>query len=111
MRQDSFSDAGFEKYRKKTRKEQFLEEMETIIPWQELTEAIVPFYPNPEGAGRRPIGIERMLRSTSSNTGSICPIRPSRKLFTTPAPCASSWVSISAGSRPRTRQRFVNSGI
>jgi len=29
MRQDSFSDAGFEKYRKKTRKEQFLEEMET----------------------------------------------------------------------------------
>lgn len=62
MRQDSFSDAGFEKYRKKTRKEQFLEEMETIIPWQELSEAIVPFYPNPEGAGRRPIGIERMLR-------------------------------------------------
>lgn len=62
MRQDSFSDAGFEKYRKKTRKEQFLDEMETIIPWQELTEAIVPFYPNPEGAGRRPIGIERMLR-------------------------------------------------
>lgn len=37
MRQDSFSDAGFEKYRKKTRKEQFLEEMETIIPWKELT--------------------------------------------------------------------------
>ncbi len=62
MRQDSFSDAGFEKYRKKTRKEQFLEEMETIIPWKELTEVIEPFYPKPEGAGRRPVGIERMLR-------------------------------------------------
>ena len=62
MRQDSFSDAGFEKFRKKTRKEQFLEEMEIIIPWKELTEAIEPFYPKPEGAGRRPIGIERMLR-------------------------------------------------
>ena len=62
MRQDSFSDAGFEKFRKKTRKEQFLDEMETIIPWKELTEAIEPFYPKPEGAGRRPIGIERMLR-------------------------------------------------
>lgn len=62
MRQDSFSDASFEKFRKKTRKEQFLEEMETIIPWKELTEAIEPFYPKPEGAGRRPIGIERMLR-------------------------------------------------
>jgi IS5 family transposase len=62
MRQDSFSDAGFEKYRKKTRKEQFLEEMDSIIPWKELTEVIEPFYPKPEGAGRRPIGIERMLR-------------------------------------------------
>ena len=62
MRQDSFSDAGFEKFRKKTGKEQFLEEMEMIIPWKELTEAIEPFYPKPQGAGRRPIGIERMLR-------------------------------------------------
>ena len=33
MRQYSFSEAGFEKYRKKTRKEQFLEEMDSIIPW------------------------------------------------------------------------------
>ena len=62
MRQDSFSGSGFEKYRKKTRKEQFLEEMETIIPWKDLCEAIEPFYPKPEGAGRRPVGIERMLR-------------------------------------------------
>lgn len=62
MRQDSFSEAGFEKYRKKTRKEQFLEEMDSIIPWKELTEVIEPFYPKPKGAGRRPIGIERMLR-------------------------------------------------
>ena len=62
MRQDSFSNAGFEKYRKKTRKEQFLEEMDSIIPWKELTEVIEPFYPKPKGAGRRPIGTERMLR-------------------------------------------------
>jgi transposase, IS5 family len=34
MRQDSFSGSGFEKYRKKTRKEQFLAEMESIIPWK-----------------------------------------------------------------------------
>jgi hypothetical protein len=47
MRQDSFSDAGFEKFRKKIGKEQFLEEMEMIIPWKELTEAIEPFYPKP----------------------------------------------------------------
>jgi IS5 family transposase len=62
MRQHSLSDDGFEKFRKKTRKEQFLEEMNSLIPWQELTEAIEPYYPKPAGAGRRPVGIERMLR-------------------------------------------------
>ncbi len=36
--------------------------MEQIIPWKELCEAIEPYYPKPEGAGRRPVGIERMLR-------------------------------------------------
>lgn len=62
MRQQTLADAGFEKYRKKTRKEQFLDEMDRIIPWQELSEAIAPYYPKPEGAGRPPIGLERMLR-------------------------------------------------
>ena len=62
MKQQTLAGGSFEKFRKKTRKEQFLDEMETIIPWQQLTEAIEPFYPNPQGAGRRPIGIERMLR-------------------------------------------------
>ena len=33
-----------------------------IIPWQDLAAAIEPYYPKPEGAGRRPVGIERMLR-------------------------------------------------
>jgi IS5 family transposase len=62
MRQQSLADGSFEKYRKKTRKELFLDEMDQIIPWQELTAAIEPFYPKPEGAGRRPKGAERMLR-------------------------------------------------
>ena len=62
MRQQSFAAEDFEIYRKKTRKEKFLEEMESIIPWAELTEVIKPFYPAPKKAGRRPVGIERMLR-------------------------------------------------
>jgi len=62
MRQQTLADNGFEKYRKQTRKEQFLAEMDRIIPWQELTAAIKPYYPKPEGAGMRPVGIERMLR-------------------------------------------------
>ena len=61
MKQKSLTDS-FEKYRKKTRKEQFLEDMEVIILWKELCGEIEPFYPNPQGAGRRLIGIERMLR-------------------------------------------------
>ena len=61
MRQTTLSDTGFDKYSKKTRKERFLDDMDKIIPWKELTEAIEPFYPKPKGAGRRPIGIERML--------------------------------------------------
>ncbi|MGS2724286.1 IS5 family transposase [Porticoccus sp. GXU_MW_L64] len=61
MRQQSLTD-GFEKHRKKTRKERFLEDMNTIIPWEGLVGAVEPFYPKPKGAGRRPIGIERMLR-------------------------------------------------
>lgn len=36
--------------------------MEVIIPWKELCAVIEPFYPNPQGTGRRPIGIEQMLR-------------------------------------------------
>ena len=62
MRQQTLADGSFEKFRKKTRKELFLDDMEQIIPWQDLCIAIEPYYPKPEGAGRRPVGIERMLR-------------------------------------------------
>ena len=62
MRQITLSGAGFDKYRKETRKERFLDNMEKIIPWKEPADALGPCYPNPKGAGRRRIGVERMLR-------------------------------------------------
>jgi IS5 family transposase len=62
MRQQTLADEGFERYRKPTRREQFLGEMDKIIPWRELCEVIEPFYPKRQGAGRPPIGLERMLR-------------------------------------------------
>ena len=62
MRQQIFADEAFERYRKPTRREQFLEQMETVIPWQGLCAVIEPYYPRPEGAGRPPVGLERMLR-------------------------------------------------
>ncbi|MES9814860.1 MAG: hypothetical protein ABW161_18755 [Candidatus Thiodiazotropha sp.] len=57
MKQHSLEASGFEKYRKKTRKEQFLDEMDEIIPWNEMCEAIAPYYPKPLKAGRKPIGL------------------------------------------------------
>jgi len=36
--------------------------MERIIPWSDLTQALKPYYPDPTGPGRRPKGLERMLR-------------------------------------------------
>jgi IS5 family transposase len=62
MRQRSLAEEGFEKFRKPTRREQFLEEMDQIIPWRELCKTIKPYYPKQKGAGRPPIGLERMLR-------------------------------------------------
>src|SRR2546429_9638225 len=52
---------GFEQYRKKTRREVFLEEMEQVVPWRELGALVEPHYPKP-GNGRPPVGVERMLR-------------------------------------------------
>jgi hypothetical protein len=60
MRQSSLT--GFEKYTKKTRKERSPEEMDRINPWSELTQALKPYNPDPTGPGRRPRGLERMLR-------------------------------------------------
>jgi IS5 family transposase len=62
MRQRTLAEEGFEKYRKPTRREQFLNEMDQVIPWRDLCKVIKPFYPKPKGAGRRPVGVERMLR-------------------------------------------------
>jgi IS5 family transposase len=62
MRQQTFAEASFEQYRKPTRRERFLAEMEQVIPWSELAAVIAPYYPKPEGAGRPPVGVERMRR-------------------------------------------------
>jgi IS5 family transposase len=37
--------------------------MERVVPWAELCALIAPAYPGePVDAGRRPVGLERMLR-------------------------------------------------
>jgi len=59
--QPSFSQAEIATKKKTTRREKFLTRMEAVIPWAKLLAVIEPFYPKGE-RGRRPIGLERMLR-------------------------------------------------
>ncbi|ABM95552.1 IS5 family transposase [Methylibium petroleiphilum] len=46
---------------KKTRKREFLEEMERVVPWGVLVQIVEPHYPKAK-TGRPPFGIETMLR-------------------------------------------------
>ena len=53
--------AGFEQHRRPTRRDEFLDTMNRIVPWAALCAVIEPHYPK-RGNGRPPIGLERMLR-------------------------------------------------
>ena len=46
---------------KKTRKREFLEQMEQVVPWAALVELIAPYYPEGKN-GRPPFALETMLR-------------------------------------------------
>jgi IS5 family transposase len=61
-KQETFAEAGFEKYRKPTRREEFLAQMNSVMPWEKLRALIEPAYPAGDGAGRPPVGLARMLR-------------------------------------------------
>ena len=61
MTQQSFSDYEYSCRKKKTKREEFLDTMEGIIPWDEWVEFVRPYYPS--GKRGRPVkGIEKMLR-------------------------------------------------
>jgi IS5 family transposase len=61
MRQQTLT--GFEKYRKTTRRAQFLADMDRNVPWTELQAVVEPFYPKlSEAGGRPPLLLQRMLR-------------------------------------------------
>jgi IS5 family transposase len=55
------SQGSFERYRRQTRREKFLEEMNSVMPWAELESLIEPHYPKGEN-GRPPVGLRVMLR-------------------------------------------------
>ena len=63
MKQQSLaSQAAFEKYERKSRRELFLDEMEQVVSWAELSALVEPHYAK-AGNGRRPVGLAIMLRT------------------------------------------------
>ena len=61
MKQISLANSGFELVTKRTRKREFLDEMNLVVPWTELIGLIEPHAPAGK-TGRPPFGISIMLR-------------------------------------------------
>lgn len=61
MKQQTFSDLEYASRRRQTKRENFLNSMDAIIPWSQWVEIIRPHYPKGE-RGRKPLEIETMLR-------------------------------------------------
>jgi IS5 family transposase len=59
--QRTFASMAWNTKGKVTRREQFLAEMDAVIPWARLLRLIEPHYPK-AGDGRQPLGLEKMLR-------------------------------------------------
>jgi transposase, IS5 family len=60
-RQISFAEAECTGKKRVTRRQRFLTEMNSVVPWARLLVALEPYYPKGT-RGRPPIGLERMLR-------------------------------------------------
>ena len=63
MKQQALSMTGYFDKGKNTRREQFLSEMDKVVPWVRLCGLIEPHYPKGSAAGGRPpLPLERMFR-------------------------------------------------
>ncbi|MBQ9421451.1 MAG: IS5 family transposase [Lachnospiraceae bacterium] len=61
MQQQTFTDVEYSRRKVKTRREEFLDTMDRMIPWADWIEIIRPYYPSGK-RGRPTRGIETMLR-------------------------------------------------
>ena len=111
MRQETLADEGFEKYRKPTRRERFLDEMNRLIPWADLAAVLEPFYPRGEGRGRPPIGVERLRRIPFLPHGFNLSDPAVEEALDDSGSCAASSGSTSGGSPCRTRPPSASSAI
>lgn len=61
-RQFSFADLDYANKKRLTRREVFLKEMESVVPWSALLARLEPHYPKSGRRGRQPMALEGMLR-------------------------------------------------
>ena len=61
MKQTSLGSSAFDLSPKRTRKREFLDKMNRVVPWADLTMLIEPHYPKGK-TGRPPFEVPTMLR-------------------------------------------------
>lgn len=104
MRQMSLAQqAEFQRFAKKSRREQFLETMDAVMPWAELLALVEPHYP--KGKAVRRWAWASCFGFTSCSTGLPCRTLGPRMRSMIRRRCAVLWVSTWAGLRRRTRPR------
>ena len=77
MHQQTFAEVSFEQYRKPTRREQFLNEMNRVVPWAALVTVIEPVYPESRRAGAS-TGRDRTDAAPPLPATVVQPVGPSR---------------------------------
>ena len=87
MKQLTFSDVEYSNRKKKTKREEFLDAMEEIIPWSYWVDFIRPYYFDNK-RGRKPIGIETCFACISCKSGLIYLMKELKIPFMTVMQCA-----------------------
>jgi hypothetical protein len=93
MKQSSLAETGYERRPKATKRQRFLSQMDTVIPWSRLLAVVDAAQPKMTVRGGRPsFPAETMLRIhfMPCSSGSPCPIPAWKKRCTTFRRCAPS---------------------
>ncbi len=71
--QSSFAELDYNRKKRLTRREVFLNEMEQTVPWLKLVALIEPAYPTTGRRGRQPMPLASMLRIHCMQIGFVFP--------------------------------------
>ena len=91
--------AGFEQYRRATKRDVFLATMNEIVPWQALCEVIEPTTPRLATAARRSAW-SACCGCTSFSIGSTWPTRHAKKRCRAAPSCDASWAPARSWTPP-----------